>query len=235
MRNFSDLLPIPGDPYFSLEPMAAKYVARNPGEAAIEVSFFELMERSSDPSDVVELSVLSHAVGRLPLRVARAPDVPELGFCYCADEYPILEQEGLWCLILLNPSPAHAISVADLFLHELAHVFRGEEHDWSFLCILNGLRTRCGLPPSIDPYDVREGADSLDLPLQLQANDALIQTWRGQIGRRLAEAPNFPQSLRGDMMFVEAEVSRRRSEIASSSEFMALADELGDRIGAAPR
>ncbi len=224
MKNFDELLPIPGDPFFSLEPMAARYTERAPGTLCVEVSFPELLARAEKPSKIRELAPCQGVVRDLAVRVARAPDISEMGFCYLADEYFLLEQEGVACLIVLNPDENHELSVLDLFLHELTHFFRGEPHDWLFLCALSSLRVRCGLPPSFDAYDMRDGVEFLDLPDDIQRDAPLIQQWCNSLGQRLAELPHFPRGLHETLAALEMEVEARACTIRSPAEFMALAE-----------
>jgi hypothetical protein len=107
----------------------------------------------------------------------------EAGLCYTADEYPELSPNSI---LVINPDVMLAhLSLVDMFLHEAAHIFtNGEWHTWTFLVMLNVMRLRCGLGPSIDPYDWRDVRHSPELAL-LSLPDSTIQSSGADVGHFL--------------------------------------------------
>lgn len=219
---FNDLLPFTGDPFFALEPGAEKYV----DDAIPSGNLEELLRVAKRPLQIDELRGLEAVYDTFPILVVRAPDIQEAGICYMADEYDILESYGVSALLALNPDRFEGSNtVRDLFIHELTHVVTGELHGWDFLCALNAFRCHCGLNPSFDPYDIRDGFEDM-LPDDLANDVELAQRWCARVGMELSRLPNLRESLFGAILQCRAALENWAPDLATPAAFMALADEV---------
>lgn len=222
------------DPLFALDPLAAKHMVGRL-EDGLTPSVDELISCVHAPNDIKELSGLHAACGDMRIGIVITPTLDVAGLCYSSDEYEILADYGLSALLALNPSLLGGqLSVCDLFLHELAHIFTGELHGWRFLCVLNSLRIRCGLSPSSDPYDGRDGFEGTRLPDTIKADADLLQKWCARIGTALAGSSCSFSSVTGALTECERILDAMDQEAATPEAMLSLSDEICNALDAAP-
>lgn len=191
---FEKLPAFPGDPFFTLEPMAAGRVVNTP-DTSSPPSMEELLTAARRPQEIFDFFELEDCYGQLPLLVLKTPDIYSAGFCYTADEYPALDEGAITALVAINPGRVpDGLTLRDIFLHEVAHVYTGEGHGFDFLSVLNAVRIRAGLKPSTDPYDVRDGLGFSMCSEQLNMDHRLAVELCSLVGLRLTDDMRSSQS-----------------------------------------
>lgn len=232
MMRFTSLPAVPGDPTHTLTQFDPEHV--EPREIENILQLDEFLEMCAHPADIEEFQVFAPLIGHHRGRVCLAPDIEEFGLCFTADIFEELEDHDISWIVALRPSSdPGALPLLDLFAHELAHVFSGEEgHNFVFLCALNALRCSVGLGPSFDPYDIRDGFHLTQLGRDSLISEEDAANWCAEIGGLLASAPNFPNDLASHLVLVHGTISRAE-EIRSSDDLFDLVKTLKSSFSAA--
>jgi len=188
-RSFLDLPVLKHSPAWALSSEDERRFVRADDRPGGPQSLAELSPYLEYANDVTEFSKHAQTLGldNVLVGIGRAWIGDESGFCYRADEFPELRPDSI---VVINPDhmPAH-VTLVDLFLHEVAHIYtNGDEHSWTFLVMLNVMRLRCGLGPSLDSYDWRDVSQSAQLA-KLSLADPTIQNSGADVGRLLSPMP----------------------------------------------
>ncbi|MBL0039620.1 MAG: hypothetical protein IPP28_00925 [Xanthomonadales bacterium] len=230
LRSFYGLPGIPGDPFFLLEAKAGKYNLPESGSAT-EHEFSSLMGLVADPRLIDEFQCFLPLIRGMSGWVAFAPDISELGFCYRSEDYPVLGAHGISWLLVLRPGDRFGQpGLKDLFAHELAHLYAGEGHGVAFAIALNAIRSRCGLPPTTDPYDVQEAFGEFDFDIDPVEAAKIAPNWCADIGFALAASDDLASTLFVGIEMVRSRLWLAESEIRSIEDLTRLGRELKDSL-----
>lgn len=226
LRSFFALPGIPGDPYFSLEANAKKYCLPEAGSEAAP-DFASLKEMIVDPTSIEELQCFLPLIRDTSGRVGFTPEIREFGVYYGSDTYPVLEAHGIsWLLVLRPGDKPGEPGLKELFAHELAHHYAGEEHGVVFAIALNAIRSRCGMSPTTDLYDLQNAFDEFDFEFEPAEAAAVASSWCAEIGFALAASGDLSSTLQGQIETIRSRLWSARSEIQTIEDLSRIGDQL---------
>lgn len=205
--KFESMLPYPGDTtdiISALYPIPARLKSKIKPEKSIDP---EVLFSCWYPANQIEVFSGLKDTGSFRIHCVCAPNIDALGYCYMEDDSEIMNDHGIDAVIALNPACIDAgLSLVDLYLHELAHLYcNNEDHDWKFATILNALRISNGLGPTVDEYDCRDSLATLssDDHVRTAENLKIANELAEFLGARLAREPDDLRHYHGILQNVE--------------------------------
>jgi hypothetical protein len=95
---------------------------------------------------------------------------------------------------------------------------------------LNAIRSRCGLPPTTDPYDVQEAFGEFDFDIDPVEAAKIAPNWCADIGFALAASDDLASTLFVGIEMVRSRLWLAESEIRSIEDLTRLGRELKDSL-----